>query len=120
LLKFSQAISHVSVELEMNISEISSPSIFRADVVNENTSLIYIYIPVCQITALSYWRTMHRLTTFTLMMETKVISETLVFNSKLTPLIALEDFSTYIVYEASNVTIFCCHDNHFVSVVSSR
>jgi hypothetical protein len=46
VLKSSQAISHVNAELKTNVSEISSVSIIRVDVVNDHMSLIF--IPVCQ------------------------------------------------------------------------
>lgn len=47
MLKSSQEISHVKFEIKTNISEISSVSIFKVNVVNDHISLIF--IPVCQI-----------------------------------------------------------------------
>jgi hypothetical protein len=44
VLKSSQVISHVSVELKPNISEISSVSITRVNVVKGDMSLIYVCI----------------------------------------------------------------------------
>jgi hypothetical protein len=46
LLKSSQAITHVNVELKTNVSEISLVSIIRIDV-SDGMSLIF--IPDCQI-----------------------------------------------------------------------
>jgi hypothetical protein len=51
VLKCSRAINRINVELKINVSEISSVSIFRVDVVNDRMSLIF--IPVCQIGASS-------------------------------------------------------------------
>jgi hypothetical protein len=42
VLKSSQVISCVSVEVKTNTSEVSSISIIRFDVVNDHISLIYI------------------------------------------------------------------------------
>jgi hypothetical protein len=50
---YARAVSWVSVELKTNVSEISSVSLIRVDVVNGGISLIF--IPVCQIIASSYW-----------------------------------------------------------------
>jgi hypothetical protein len=41
-LKSSRAINRINVELKTNVSEISSVSIFRVDVVNDRMSLIFI------------------------------------------------------------------------------
>jgi hypothetical protein len=46
VLKSSRAISRVNVELKTNVTEISSVSIIRVDVVNDHMSLIFIL--VCQ------------------------------------------------------------------------
>jgi hypothetical protein len=51
VLKSSWVISHVNVELKINVSEISV-FIIRVDVMNGHMSLIF--IPVCQIDASSY------------------------------------------------------------------
>jgi hypothetical protein len=56
VLKSSQVIIHVNVELKTNISGISSVSIVRVSVVNDHTSLIL--MPVCQFDASSYWHAM--------------------------------------------------------------
>jgi hypothetical protein len=48
-------MSPVNVELRINVSEFSSVSVIRVDVVSDNMSLIF--IPVCQIDASSYWYT---------------------------------------------------------------
>jgi hypothetical protein len=53
VLKSSRAIRCVNGELKTNVSEISSVSIIRVDVVNDHMSLIY--TPVCQIDVSSYW-----------------------------------------------------------------
>jgi hypothetical protein len=52
-LKFSQAISHINVELKTNVSETSSISSIMVDVVNDRVWLTF--IPVYQINASSYW-----------------------------------------------------------------
>jgi hypothetical protein len=44
MLEFSRAIIHVNVELKTDVSEISSTSVFRADVVNDNLLLIYQFV----------------------------------------------------------------------------
>jgi hypothetical protein len=53
VLKSSRATSRVDVELKTNVSEISTVSIIRTDVVNDRMSLIF--TPVCEIDASSYW-----------------------------------------------------------------
>jgi hypothetical protein len=53
LLKFSRAIIHVNVEPQTDVSDISSTSIFRVDVVYDRVSLIF--IAVYQVDAPSYW-----------------------------------------------------------------
>jgi hypothetical protein len=78
VLKSSLAISHVNVELKTNVSEISSVFIIRVDVGSDHMPL---YLS-------------------TLLMETNKISETLVFNSTLTWLIARENYSTFICHES--------------------
>jgi hypothetical protein len=52
MLKSSQVIICVNVELKTNISGISSVSIISVSVMNDPTSLIF--MPVCQIDACSY------------------------------------------------------------------
>jgi hypothetical protein len=70
VIKLSRAISGVNAELKTNISETNSVSIFRVRVTDpENFTL-------------------------TLKMETELVSETLVFNSKLILLITRENFIT--------------------------
>jgi hypothetical protein len=53
MLKFSRAIGHFNAELKSDVSEISSASIIRVDVVNGRTSLMF--IPVSQTDVSSYW-----------------------------------------------------------------
>jgi hypothetical protein len=55
MLKSSQVISCVNVELKPSVSAISSVSIIRVGVVNDGMSLIF--TPVCEIDASLYWRT---------------------------------------------------------------
>jgi hypothetical protein len=55
VLKSSQVISYVSVELKSNVSEIPLVSIIRIGVVNDHVSLNF--TPVCEIVASSYWCT---------------------------------------------------------------
>jgi hypothetical protein len=56
MLKSFQAKIHVNIELKTNVSEMSSVSIIRVDVVNGHMSLIFIL--VCQVDVPSYWCTM--------------------------------------------------------------
>jgi hypothetical protein len=58
MLKYSRAIRCVYFELKTNVSELSSISIIRVDMVNDHMSLIY--IPVCQINASTYLCTMQQ------------------------------------------------------------
>jgi hypothetical protein len=53
VLKSSRAISLVNVELKTDVSEISSVSIIRVDVMNDR--ILLIFTPVCQIDSSSYW-----------------------------------------------------------------
>jgi hypothetical protein len=53
VLKTSQVISPIIVELNANISGISSVSIIRVDVMNDDALLMY--ISACQIDGSSYW-----------------------------------------------------------------
>jgi hypothetical protein len=50
--KFSRPISRVNVEIKTEVSEISSVSIIRVDVMNDLATLIY--VPVCQIDASAF------------------------------------------------------------------
>jgi hypothetical protein len=81
MLKFSRAVSRVSVEQNTDVSDISSFSILRIYVVDDRTSPF---------------------TTSTLMVEIVEIPERVLFSSTLTRLITRENFSTFIGHENIN------------------
>jgi hypothetical protein len=64
VLTSSRAIRRVSVQLENNVSEVSSVSIIRVDMVNKHTSQIWAYIPVCRILQMEYNREEKRVGAF--------------------------------------------------------
>jgi hypothetical protein len=92
VLKSSRAISRVNVEQKTNVSVMSPVFIIRVDVLNDHMTVI----SQTGINISHIWS----FATSNLMMETEEMSETLVFSSTLSRLIAREDFSSFIRRES--------------------